>query len=101
MPHTRDANGLYRINGKTFKELSGSRVQVWNRTAHHTNGGLTRRQLMRNKWGRLVSAAKHRTAKKQKRLERAGFFAQKGKFGVVKKDKRKKGGDGEAVKIPE
>jgi len=95
MTHTRNANGLYKINGRTFKELSGSRVQVWNRTAHHTPGGLTRRHLMRNKWGRLVSVAKHRTAKKQKRLEKAGFFAKKGKFGVVKKDKKRGGGDDE------
>jgi hypothetical protein len=90
MTHTRSANGLYNINGKTYKELSGSRVQVWNKTAHHTLGGLTRKGLMRNKWGRIVSAAKHRTAKKERRLEKAGYFAKKGKFGIVKKDKKRK-----------
>ena len=85
MTHTRNSDGLYHINGKTYKVLSGSRAQVWNRTAHNTPGGLTRRHLMMNKWGRIVSIAKHRTAKKEKRLEKAGFFAKKGKFGVVKK----------------
>jgi len=83
MTHTRDADGLYHINGKKFKELCGSRAKVWNRTAHHTKGRLTRRKLMRNKWGRIVSAAKHRTAKKERHL--AGFLAEKGAFGLVKK----------------
>jgi hypothetical protein len=44
---------------------------------------------MKNKWGRIVSVKKHRTAKKEKRLEKAGYFAQKGKFGFVKRDTRK------------
>jgi hypothetical protein len=68
----------------------GSRSQVWHGTAHHTAGGLTRKQLMMNKWGRIVSRKKHMTAKKEKRLEKAGYFAKKGKFGVVKKDATKK-----------
>lgn len=38
-----------------------------------------------NKNGRIVSAVKHKTAKKEKRLEKYGFFAKKGKFGYVKK----------------
>ena len=33
----------------------------------------------------IVSLKKHRTAKKERRLEKAGYFAQKGKFGYVKK----------------
>ena len=73
-----------------FKQMSGSRAQVWNGTAKHTSGGLVKKQLMMNKWGRIVSRKKHNTAKKQKRLEKAGFFAQKGKFGVVKKEVKNK-----------
>ncbi|NDE05075.1 MAG: hypothetical protein EB003_10560, partial [Flavobacteriia bacterium] len=51
-----------------------------------------------NKWGRIVSQSKHRTAKKEKRLQSYGFFAKKGKFGYVKKSVKKrrsvkKGGD--------
>jgi hypothetical protein len=42
-----------------------------------------------NKWGRIVSANKYATAKKEKRLEKAGYFAKKGKFGYVKKTARK------------
>jgi hypothetical protein len=58
---------------------------VWNGTAYKTAGELTKSHLMMNKWGRIVSAAKHATAKKEKRLQKHGFFAKKGKFGYVKK----------------
>ena len=66
----------------------GSRAQVYHGKAHHTQGGLTKKNLMMNKWGRIVSRKKHATAKKEKRLEKAGYFAKKGKFGCVKKVKR-------------
>ena len=97
----RNESGNYVVHGKTYKELFGSRTQVHNRTAYKTPGGLTRSDLMMNKWGRIVSAKKHRTAKKEKRLEKAGYFAKKGKFGYVKKTARRtrkssrkmKGGD--------
>ena len=46
--------------------------------------------LLMNKWGRIVSADKHVTAKKEKRLEKAGYFAKKGKFGYVKKNGTRK-----------
>lgn len=82
----RDVNdGTYHINGKKFPELIGSRTQVHNKTAYKTPGGLTISNLMMNKWGRIVSVLKHKTAKKEKRLEKAGYFAKKGKFGYVKK----------------
>lgn len=76
----------------------GSRAQVYHGTAHHTSGGLTKKNLMMNKWGRIVSAKKHKTAKKEKRLEKAGFFAKKGKFGCVKKVSRKSRGTRKANK---
>uniref|UniRef100_A0A6C0JI32 Uncharacterized protein n=1 Tax=viral metagenome TaxID=1070528 RepID=A0A6C0JI32_9ZZZZ len=94
----RNASGNYVVHGKSYKELFGSRTQVHNKTAYKTPGGLTRSDLMMNKWGRIVSAKKHRTAKKEKRLEKAGYFAKKGKFGYVKKTARRsrkmKGGNG-------
>lgn len=71
----------------------GSRVQVMHGTAHHTSGGLTRKDLKMNKWGRIVSKAKSEKAKKDKRLEKAGYKTQKGKFGAVKTQKKtRKGG---------
>jgi len=85
----RAEDGNYHIHGVAYKELFGSRTQVHNKTAYKTPGGLTRKDLVMNKWGRIVSAKKHRTAKKEKRLEKAGYFAKKGKFGYVKKSVRK------------
>jgi hypothetical protein len=83
---------MYNISGKSFKELIGSRQQVWHGTAYKTEGGLVKSQLVMNKWGRIVSAAKHKTAKKEKRLEKAGYFAEKGKFGFVKRKTAKRRG---------
>jgi hypothetical protein len=85
----RQADGHYYIEGKKFKELFGSREQVWTGTAYKTSGSLRKRDLVMNKWGRIVSAKKHRTAKKEKRLEKYGYYAKKGKFGYVKKSTRK------------
>ena len=81
----RHEDGHYHLEGKKFKELFGSRQQVWNGTAYKTAGELVKSDLMMNKWGRIVSAKKHATAKKEKRLEKHGYFAEKGKFGFVKK----------------
>lgn len=88
-PH-RHEDGNYHINGKKYKELFGSRIQVWNGTAYKTEGNLTKKDLMMNKWNRIVSVKKHRTAKKEKRLEKHGYFAKKGKFGYVKKSLKNK-----------
>lgn len=81
--------GKYNISGNAYPELFGSRQQVFNGTAYKTEGGLTKSQLVMNKWGRIVSAKKHNTAKKERRLEKAGYFAEKGKFGYVKRETRK------------
>ena len=85
----RQEDGYYYIEGKQYKELFGSRQQVWNGTAYKTSGSLRRNQLMMNKWGRIVSADKHKTAKKEKRLQKYGYFAEKGKFGFVKRGTRR------------
>jgi len=87
---SRHEDGTYHINGKKYKELFGSRQQVWNGTSYKTSGELTKSALMMNKWGRIVSSKKHKTAKKEKRLQKYGYFAEKGKFGYVKKNGTKK-----------
>jgi hypothetical protein len=69
----------------THEQNIGSRAQVWHGTAKKTSGGLTKTHLMMNKHGRVVSVLKHKTAKKEKRLQKAGYFTKKGKFGAVKK----------------
>ena len=80
----RGKDGMYTIKGKKYKELFGSREQVYNGTAYKTKAGLTIDDIIMNKWGRLVSAKKHKTAKKEMRLEKYGYSAKKGKFGYVK-----------------
>jgi len=79
-------DGMFHIHGHKYHELHGSRVKVMNGTAYETNGGLCKSDLKYNKAGRIVSILKSKTAKKEKRLERAGYFTQKGKFGFVKKE---------------
>jgi len=92
----RQSDGIYYIKNKKYKELFGSREQVMNGTAYKTTGGLTTDDLVMNKNGRIVSAEKHKTAKKEMRLVKHGYGAKKGKFGyVLNKTKRGKikGGD--------
>lgn len=67
----------------------GSRRQVHSGSAMSTSGGLTKRDLVKNKWGRIVSRKKHITATKEQRLKKHGYTAKKGKFGAVKMKKRK------------
>ena len=90
-PHRSEKDHMYHISGKKYPELFGSRTQVMNGSAYKTSGNLTKSELMMNKWGRIVSAKKHRTAKKERRLQKYGFFAKKGKFGYVKKSVKKRG----------
>jgi len=85
----RQSDGHYHIKGKKYPELFGSRIQVLRGSAYKTAGGLLKEDLMMNKHGRVVSVLKHKTAKKERRLEKAGYFTKKGKFGFVKRATRK------------
>ena len=78
--------GMYTIQGKEYEEVIGTRAKVWHGTAFKTSGGLTRDKLMMNKHGRIVSKKKHATAKRNKRLEKAGYYTKKGTFGAFSKD---------------
>ena len=88
----KGADGKYHIRGSKYDLLEGSRAQVWHGTAFKTAGGLTRDKLMKNKHDRIVSRKKHATAKKEKRLEKAGYKPKKGKFVIMRKSMRNKGG---------
>ena len=83
-------DGKYHVKGKSFDMLIGSRAQVWHGTAYKTSGGLTKNDLMMNKHGRIVSRAKSATAKKEKRLEKAGYYTKKGTFGAIQKKVKSK-----------
>ena len=79
---------------KTF----GSRAEVWHGTAKKTSGGLEKKDLLQNKHGEIVSRKKHTTAKREKRLQKYGFFTQKGKFGFVKRSPKSKSVKTKSVK---
>lgn len=81
----KQADGKYHIKGKKYDLNTGSRAQVWHGTAYKTAGGLTRAKLLMNKHGRVVSKSKHTTAKKEKRLAKAGYKPKKGTFKAFKK----------------
>jgi len=99
---SRTSNGRYSVSGHTYDSLIGTRAQVWHGTSYKTSGGLTKTNLMKNKSGRIVSRSKHITAKKEKRLVKAGFLTKKGHFGFIKNGSKKgskkmRGGTGSAV----
>ena len=80
----KQSDGKYHIKGSKYEILVGSRAQVWHGTAYKTPGGLKKDGLLKNKNDRYVSRKKHTTAKREKRLEKHGFFAKKGVFGMVR-----------------
>ena len=64
----------------------GTKAQVFHGTAKHTSGGLTKKDLMKTKKGRIVSRRKHAAGKKAlQRLKKAGYVAKKGTFKLFKK----------------
>lgn len=67
----------------------GSRAQVFHGTAKHTSGGLTKKDLMKNKRGCIVSRRKHRTAKKNRTLFKLGYRPKRGVFNLFKKTAKK------------
>jgi hypothetical protein len=82
--HRKAADGKYHIGSERFDKLEGSRAEVGHGSAYKTSGGLLAKDLVYIK-GRWKSKKKHETAKREQRLQKHGYFAQKGKFGYVKK----------------
>jgi hypothetical protein len=83
------AGGQCKMNpmgGGAKMPAVGTKAQVWHGKAKHTSGGLTRKDLMKTKKGRIVSRKKHAAGKKAlKRLTKAGYKAKKGTFKLFKK----------------
>lgn len=88
---SKGPDGKYHIKGKSYELLVGSRAQVHHGTAYKTAGDLTKSDLLMNKHGRIVSSKKHKTAKKERRLVKAGYLTRKGKFGAIKSGKAVRG----------
>ena len=79
--------------GKKMK-ANGSKAEVWHGSAKHTSGGLTKKDLMKTKKGRIVSKKKHAAGKRAiKTLRKLGYISKKGSFKLfVKKGKTVKRG---------
>ncbi len=89
MPNMTRKNRNNMMGGAKVPAV-GSKLQVWNGNAKHTSGGLTRKDLMRTKHGRIVSRRKHAAGQKAiKNLRKAGYIARKGTFKLFRK---KRGG---------
>lgn len=72
------------------KRSVGTRAEVMHGTAHHTSGGLTKKDLKYNKRGRIVSRRASEAGKKAlRRLTRLGYKARKGRFTLFKRQGRK------------
>ena len=60
---------------------------VMHGTAERTSGGLTKKDLKKNKQGRIVSVRASAAARKTKNLAKAGISTRKGVFGAFKNGK--------------
>ena len=84
--------------GGAHMRAVGSRASVMHGLAHHTPGGLTKKHLKYNKYGRIVSARKSALAKKKGTLkkweQKTGhrWTIKNGKPVKVKHGKSKRGG---------
>ena len=76
----------------------GCRAQVMHGNAKMTGGGLRKKDLKYNKQGKIVSKKMSKLAKKEKRLQKAGYTTRKGQFGAVRI--MKGGGSGRLPLIP-
>jgi hypothetical protein len=70
----------------TFKKTIGTRAEVFHLTAKKTSGGLTRRDLIKNKKGRIVSKKQQAHGRRQiKKLFALGYKPKKGTFKLMRK----------------
>lgn len=78
--------------GEAKTPAVGSKASVYHGQAKHTSGGLTRKDLMKTKHGRIVSRKKHAAGKKAiKNLRKLGYIAKKGTFKLFKKGSKRGG----------
>ena len=62
-------------------------LMVWRGKLEKTNGGLKKRDLMKNKRGKIVSKKRHKLAKRRKTLMKLGYKTEKGVFKKFTKKK--------------
>jgi hypothetical protein len=86
----RQSDGMYHVGNKKYNVLEGSRAAVMHETAYKTSGGLTAKDLVYSKKGRIVSKNKSIDSKRNNRLKAHGWTYKKGKFGPVQMNKSRK-----------
>jgi len=92
MANMRTRKNRNNMMGGAKMPAVGSKAAVWHGSAKHTSGGLTRKDLMKTKRGRIVSRRKHAAGQKAiKKLRKLGYVAKKGQFKLFTK-KSKRGG---------
>jgi len=64
----KNKDGTYKIRGKTYNKLYGSREDVWNSKAYKTSGGLIKSDFIINISGKIVSKKKSIVETINKRL---------------------------------
>ena len=78
---------------KKYTPKIGSRAQVFNGTALRTSGGLSKKDLVKNKHNRIVSLKKRNSMRKYKNnpLAKGGYIRTKGdkQFGPKNKKTKK------------
>ena len=68
----------------------GSKAEVFHGSARHTSGNLHKKDLFKNKHGRIISRKKHAAGKKAIKILRSlGYIAKKGTFKLMRKSMAK------------
>jgi hypothetical protein len=75
------------MNIQKSTSIVGTRAQVMHGNAKRTGGGLKKKDLKYNKHGKIVSKKLSAIAKKEKRLQKAGFKTKKGEFKLFRKQR--------------
>jgi len=67
---TRNKDGGYTVDGNIYETLTGSRTNVFDGKSYKTTGGLTKSDLIINKYGKILSRKKSISEKINNRLEK-------------------------------
>ena len=67
---TRNKDGGYTVDGNIYETLTGSRTNVFDGKSYKTTGGLTKSDLIINKYGKILSKKKSISEKISNRLEK-------------------------------
>tara|TARA_Y100000992_G_scaffold254883_1_gene187927 strand:- start:2 stop:367 length:366 start_codon:yes stop_codon:yes gene_type:complete len=89
--------GKNSSNPRCVLPYCGTRLQVWRGMANKTSGGLKKKDLVKNKWGRIVSRKKYHSATNDDRLVEHGYGPNKNRVNNLfikprRKTQKRRGG---------